>query len=161
MTMALVALVAGSGAALAQPSGIKDGLEYFIEAAGRSSSCLTVESFLVLESHCFKKDYRQIFRLRREPGGWKLIPQHSFNCLEAGGGEGEQIREAKCSGDRAQLFEIKTVAGGDFELRANKGTCLEVEEAGAADQAPVVEQKCGTSQAQLFRIPLLHGRAGG
>lgn len=157
--LALLTIAVGSSAVAAQ-SGISDGLEYFIEAEGKKSSCLTVEEFLVLESHCFKKDYRQIFRMRREAGGWRLIPQHSFNCLQAGGAEGSQIREAKCSGANAQVFELKSVAGGAFELRSNKGKCLEVEDAGAADQAAVVEAACGTSDAQLFRIPLQPAAGG-
>lgn len=157
----LLLAVGGAAGLQAQPTdvGIRDGYEYFIEASGKSGSCLTVEGFLVLDMHCFKRDYRQIFRVRRQPGGWKLIPQHSYNCLQAGG-EGSEVREAKCSGDRAQLFEIDSLGDGRFEIKTKRGLCLEVEEPAGGDQAPVFERKCAGSASQSFKIPMLPKRTG-
>jgi hypothetical protein len=90
-----------------------------------------------------------------------FVDRNAAKCLDissAGTADGTKIQQWTCNGTVAQVFQLKSIAGGAFNLvNPNSGKCVDVSGSGTADGTKIQIWDCNNTGAQSFRLTATDG----
>jgi hypothetical protein len=86
----------------------------------------------------------------------RFVDRNAAKCLDissAGTSDGTKIQQWTCNGTVAQLFQLKSIAGGAFNLvNPHSARCVDVSGSGTADGTKIQLWDCNNTGAQSFRL---------
>ena len=109
----------------------------------RNNTCQLVEETTLLEN------------TSRQPA--PISAYHAGRCLDvkrASVGDGARVVQENCEGGRSQLWQVRSLPSGTFEiLNTNSGKCLAIAKGSLSNRARAVQQTCVGNSSQAFKLP--------
>jgi len=94
--------------------------------------------------------------LRSRAGNtFNIIAKHSGKCFDGPGGDSSDnlpLQHFDCDGSSEQLFSMRDVGGGSFNLVTNNGKCFDVPGGDTGDYVGINQFSCDGSIEQKFTL---------